>query len=305
MRAVFHRRPRPSDEGSRTGFPQAGVSTTQVSKTRVSKTGVSRAGTLLAAITLTGALAGCATAPPASDPEAVAEFRQTNDPIEPTNRVFYKINNGLDTVILKPAAQAYQYVVPGRVRTGIHNVLNNLGAPVRLVNDTLQGKPRRAGDTAMRFLINSTAGVLGVFDVAKEVGYPDHDTDFGLTLANWGVPEGPFLFLPILGPSSPREAAGFGADIAIDPFTWVGRGVTGVTAARWTRTGLGALDTRERLLDVIDQINKTALDPYATFRSLYRQNRVGKLEAMRADNRATIPIWWPGANARAQAATAR
>lgn len=282
MRAVFHRRPRPGARAARTVFSWTGA--------------------WMAILVFGGALSGCATAPPASDPEAVAEFRQTNDPIEPTNRVFYKINTGLDTVILKPAAQAYQYVVPGPVRTGIHNVLSNLGAPVRLVNDSLQGKPRRAGDTAMRFLINSTAGVLGVFDVAKNLGYPGHDTDFGLTLANWGVPEGPFLFLPILGPSSPREAAGFGADIALDPFTWVGRGVTGVTAASWTRTGLGALDTRERLLDVIDQINKTALDPYATFRSLYRQNRAGKLEAMRADNRATIPIWWPGANARAQAA---
>ena len=248
---------------------------------------------LLAACALMASLTGCATPPPPDDPEALADFRQTNDPLEPTNRVFYKINNGLDTVILKPAAQAYQYVLPEPVRTGIHNVLDNLGGPVRLVNDSLEGKPRRAGDTAMRFLINSTAGVAGIFDVAKSAGYPNHDADFALTLANWDVPEGPFLFLPVLGPSSPRDAAGFGADIAIDPFTWIGRGTTGATIAGWTRTAVGALDTRAGLLDAIDQIKKTALDPYATFRSLYRQNRAGKLAKLRADDRATIPIWWP------------
>ena len=159
---------------------------------------------------LAAAVSGCATRPPASDPDAVADFEQTNDPLEPTNRVFFAINNGLDTVILKPAAQAYAYVVPDPVRNGIHNFLSNLGTPVQLGNDMLEGKPRRAGDTTMRFLINTTVGVFGIFDVAKGWGYPDHDADFGMTLASWGVPEGPFLFLPVLGPSDPRDAVGFG-----------------------------------------------------------------------------------------------
>jgi phospholipid-binding lipoprotein MlaA len=150
------------------------------------------------AITATALLAACATPPPASDPDALADFRQTNDPLEPTNRVFYAINNGLDTVILRPAAEAYRFLLPGSVRDGIHNVLSNLGTPVQLTNDILEGKPRRAGDTTMRFVINTTAGVLGVFEVAKGWGYPNHDTDFGITLAGWGVPEGPFLFLPVL-----------------------------------------------------------------------------------------------------------
>ena len=265
---------------------------------------------LLAGALVAGCLVGCATPPPANDPDAVADFRQTNDPIEPTNRVFYKINDGIDTVLLKPAAQAYRAVLPEPVRTGIHNFLDNLGGPVRLTNDSLQGKPRRAGDTAMRFLINSTAGVAGIFDVAKGVGYPDHDTDFGLTLANWGVPEGPFLFLPILGPSNPRDVTGFATDMAIDPFTWIDRGKTGFTIASWSKTVTSALDQRSRVLDVIDQVKKTALDPYATFRSLYRQNRVGKLEKLRADNRTTIPIWWPqatngGAGAQTQPTAAR
>jgi len=248
---------------------------------------------LMTVVLLAGGLAGCATPPPADDPDAVADFRQTNDPLEPTNRVFYKINDGLDTYVMKPVAQAYRDVLPAPVRTGIHNVLDNLGGPVRLTNDSLQGKPRRAGDTAMRFLINTTAGLVGIFDVAKKVGYPAHDTDFALTLANWDVPEGPFLFLPILGPSNPRDAAGYGADIAIDPFTWIGRGTTPQKIGSWTRTAFNVLDERSGLLDVIDNVKKTALDPYATFRSLYRQNRAGKLSTLRADSAATIPIWWP------------
>jgi len=173
---------------------------------------------------LAGILTGCATPPPASDSEAVADYNDTNDPLEPTNRVFYEINNGIDTVILRPAAIAYRAVVPRPVRTGVHNVLNNLSTPVQLGNDILEAKPRRAGDTTMRFLINTTVGVLGVFDFAKDWGYPDHDADFGMTMGLWGLPAGPFLFLPVLGPSDPRDAVGFGVDQVMDPITWVGQG---------------------------------------------------------------------------------
>jgi phospholipid-binding lipoprotein MlaA len=240
------------------------------------------------------ALAACAARPPASDPDALAEYKQTNDPLEPTNRVFYAINNGLDVVILKPAAEAYRYVVPAPVRNGVHNVLGNLGTPVQLVNDMLEGKPRRAGDTAMRFVINSSVGVLGIFDVATGLGYKNHDADFGLTLASWGVPEGPFLFLPVLGPTDPRDAAGYGVDIALDPFTWVGSPHDeGLKVFNWTRYALSAVDARERALGAIDQIKKTALDPYATFRSLYRQHRHSQVEALRNDHRATVPDWFP------------
>ncbi len=256
---------------------------------------------LAASALLAGVLAGCATPPPADDPDAVADFRQTNDPLEPTNRVFYKINDGLDRAILQPVARAYRYVLPSVVRTGIHNVLNNLGAPVRLTNDILQGKPARAGETTMRFLINTSAGIGGLWDAAQEAGFPGHDTDFGLTLGIWGVKDGPFLFLPILGPSSPRDFTGFGVDIAIDPFTWIGAGTQAKTIGSWSRTGGNAIDTRSNYLDSIEQIKKTALDPYATFRSLYRQNRAAKLDEVRADKRGTVPFWRAqGASATAQ-----
>ena len=247
-------------------------------------------GSLLAAVLAT-ALAGCATPPPASDKEAVADFNETNDPLEPTNRVFYKINNGLDAYFLRPIALGYRYV-PAPVRHGVHNALANLGTPVQLANDMLEGKPRRAGDTWMRFIINTTVGGVGVFDLAKGWGYPSHDADFGLTFGVWGIPEGPFLFLPFLGPSDPRDFVGFGAGIAADPFTWVGQGAV-VTALDWSKFAVSAIDARERVLDDVDQIKKTALDPYATFRSLYRQHRASQLEAIKGDRRATVPVWFP------------
>lgn len=240
---------------------------------------------------LTGLIAGCTSRPPTNDAEALREYHETNDPWEPTNRVFYRINSGFDAVILKPAAEGWRFIMPAPVRRGIHNILANLTTPVVLSNDMMQGKPRRAGDTVMRFFINSTVGIGGVFDLATDWGYPSHGTDFGVTMALWGVPSGPFLFLPVLGPTSPRDASGFGVDIAMDPFTWVGQGAA-VTALGWTRYVVSAVDGRERVLDEVDRIKKTALDPYATFRSLYRQHRAGEIENTRNDNRATVPAWF-------------
>jgi phospholipid-binding lipoprotein MlaA len=241
---------------------------------------------------LLGSLGGCATKPPADDADAIADYNEAHDPLEPTNRAIYAFNDALDTVLLRPLAKGYRFLVPSSAREGIHNVLTNLGTPVQLSNDMLDGKPRRAGDTTMRFLINTSVGVLGFFDVAKRWGYPDHDADFGLTMALWGLPEGPYLFLPVFGPSNPRDAVGLGVNAAMDPFTWVGQGAA-VRGLNWSRFFMNGLDQRERHLDDIDSTKKTALDPYATFRSLYRQHREGQIEDLRNDNRATIPVWFP------------
>ncbi len=236
------------------------------------------------------ALSACATPPPANDPDAVAEYNQTNDPFEPSNRVFYQVNDTLDTYILRPVAVAYRDVVPGVARDSVHNLLANISSPIVFSNDVLQAKPQRAGTTMMRFLINSTAGLGGLFDVAAKVGYPEHDNDFGITLALWGVGEGPFLFLPVLGPSDPRDAGGFAVDIGLDPLTYADFG--GSNALGYSRYGLGAVDQRSRLIGDIDQIKRNALDPYATFRSLYRQNRESDIQKVRDDNQATVPAWF-------------
>jgi phospholipid-binding lipoprotein MlaA len=245
---------------------------------------------LLAAAAVLG-LAACATKPPASDVAATQEFQQNNDPYEPANRVGYAINDGLDTYLLAPAARAYRFAVPGVVRGPIHNLLQNMTTPVILINDVVQTKPRRAGDTFMRFVINTTAGVGGLFDVAAKVGYPVHSNDFGMTMALWGVPEGPFLFLPILGPTNPRDASGYGVDLAFDPLTYAPAG-HGLRTLSLVRTGLTGLDARERVLDEVDSVKKTALDPYATFRSLYRQNRESTIDQVRKDDKATVPNWY-------------
>lgn len=243
---------------------------------------------LLVALLLVSA---CAARPPADDPDALAEYRENNDPIEPANRVFYKVNDTLDTYVLAPVARGYRYAVPGAVRRPVRNVLANLSSPVVFANDVLQARPRRAGDTLMRFLINSTAGVGGLFDVATDLGYPQHGTDFGVTLALWGVGEGPFLFLPFLGPSNPRDASGFAGNILLDPLTYATFG--GVNTLNGVRAGVGLVDARERVLDPLDDVKKSALDPYATFRSLYRQNRQSTIDTTRSDDRATVPAWFP------------
>ena len=235
-------------------------------------------------------LTACADRPPASDPAALADYRELNDPVEPTNRFFYKVNDGLDTYLLRPVAVAYRNYVPGGVRRPVHNVLVNIATPAAFANDVLQGHPKKAGTMMMRFLINSTAGAGGLFDVATDLGYPDHDTDFGLTLAIWGVGDGPFLFLPVLGPSNPRDAVGFGAQAGLDPLTYAG--FPGSNTLGFSRAAVGAVDTRERLIDTIDSIKRSALDPYATFRSLYRQNRAAEIDKARPDETPTTPAWF-------------
>lgn len=251
----------------------------------------------LSALALAIMLGGCATPPPASDPDALADYKATNDPLEPTNRVFYAVNDGLLTYVLTPIARGYNFIFPAPVRTGIHNVLNNLGAPIQLANDVLETKPRRAGDTFVRFVINSSVGIGGVFDVAKLVGYPDHSADGATTLALWGIPAGPYLYLPVFGPSGVRDAAGRGVDSLVSPYTWVA--FNGIHHLNDISTGLAALDAVAPHIDDIKKLNEGALDPYATQRSLHRQLVQTNIDAVRNDRRATVPDWYPGANDRA------
>lgn len=258
---------------------------------------------LLAGLGLAALLAGCAGRAGPSGEQSAAATASEGDPLEPFNRAMYALNTQIDTYTLKPAAEAYVHVVPELVRTGIGNVLSNLSDPVVLGNDMLEGKPQRAGDTLMRFAINSTVGLLGAVDVASRLGYPAHSADFGITLALWGVGGSPYLFLPILGPGDPRDSSGRIVDIAADPFSYVGQGA-GVAIARWTGFGLKLVDQRSQYLGTFSQIRKTALDPYATFRSLFRQHRDAEIEKVRSFNEHTVPAWFPAPPpAQATAAT--
>lgn len=236
-----------------------------------------RFGPLLAAALIVIGLSGCATRPPVSDPEALAEYDANNDPMEPLNRGLYEVNNAIDAVALRPAAVVYRTLVPGPVREGVRNVLGNLRAPTILMNDLLQGEMDRAGRTASRFLINSTLGLGGILDVAEwQFGIRGHGEDFGQTLATWGLGEGPYLFLPLLGPSNVRDLAGAGVDAVASPWFWFGQGEV-VEILRWVRTGMTVLDAREGVLDTLDTLYATSLDPYSTLRSAYRQRRANEI----------------------------
>jgi phospholipid-binding lipoprotein MlaA len=231
---------------------------------------------------------GCATRPPATDADAVAEYQANNDPLEPTNRFLYRVNDVIDVNVLQPVARGYRYAVPGGVRRSIGNAVRNVSSPIRFANDVLQGHPRYAAETVTRFVVNSTVGLGGFFDVADTLGLPPHPgADFGTTLGVWGVEGGPFLFLPLLGPSNIRDATGLAGNVVLDPFTWASFG--GVNALEYSQFGVGALDTRERLLDPVDQVKRDSLDPYATFRSIYRQNRAATIEQAQQDGKPLPP----------------
>lgn len=220
--------------------------------------------------------AGCATMPDPNDAEAVAEYAKINDPAEPTNRAIFEINRGLDGALLKPVAKFYRDVTPQFFQDRINDMLDNLRSPVIFINDLLQGELKRAMATAVRFMVNSTFGLLGLNDIATEMGLEGHDEDFGQTLAVWGVPEGPYVMLPLFGPSNPRDTIGIIVDFLADPFNiWAGN--TDRDYAVLARSGTRAVDLRAIHMEALDSIEKTSLDFYASIRSLYRQRRADEI----------------------------
>lgn len=229
------------------------------------------------------AVSACATRPDPSDPVATSEYWERNDPLETLNRGTFFINDALDTMFIRPAADFYRILVPRPIRGGIRNALANLREPVTLLNDGLQGNLPRAGNTAARFAINTTLGVGGLFDAATDMGFPREREDFGQTLGVWGIDEGPYLVLPLLGPSNFRDTIGVVVDYVSDPWQYV---LTGdVRPVVTARTIIAVIDAREGLLEVVDQINRTSLDPYATIRSAYRQRRAAEIR----NDRQAVP----------------
>jgi phospholipid-binding lipoprotein MlaA len=226
---------------------------------------------------LTLGLAASAQAqPPAAPPPlgaATASAPNTGpnaDPWEKTNRWFYKFNDALDRAFIRPSATFYRHAAPRPLRAGVHNLVVNLGEPVNFVNHALQLHPTAAAATFGRFALNSTIGIAGLFDVASGAGLPERDTNFGQTLGRYGVGAGPYLFLPVFGPSSVRDATGRVADIFLDPINWLKfRDDTYFFVAR---AGAGGLDARVEADPILRDINRTATDPYATIRADYIQN---------------------------------
>jgi phospholipid-binding lipoprotein MlaA len=197
-----------------------------------------------------------------------ARLEEASDPLQPFNRAMYRFNSAVDRTVLRPLAVRYRRYVPDPVRTGIRNFFANLREPTTIVNDLLQGKFAQAGRDTMRFTINTTFGLLGLLDVATPMELRRNQEDFGQTFAVWGVPEGPYLVLPLLGPSSARDAAGLVPQYAYtDPVANVDG--TGATVAVF---GLRAVDARTSLLRA-DRMLEMQLDPYLFVRETYRQKR--------------------------------
>jgi phospholipid-binding lipoprotein MlaA len=197
------------------------------------------------------------------------------DPLEGVNRVVFGFNQVVDHLILEPSARIYHAVVPPPIRKGISNVLNNLATPITLTNDILQRNPEAAANTIKRFMVNSTLGIGGIFDHATGLGEPFHYEDFGQTLGTWGVGAGPYLVLPVLGPSNPRDLTGMVADTAVNPMTWIL-----YDAPLWQKSiplGTQIVVGREAILEDVDNLRKNSPDLYASVRDLYAQKRQAEI----------------------------
>ena len=225
---------------------------------------------LVACALVTSGCAAQSQSPAPAEPAAGEEdFR---DPFENTNRAIFDFNQRVDRAVLVPVAKAYRAALSEPLRDSLRDFLNNLNAPLIFANDTLQGKFGLAKDTFVRFLLDSTIGMVGLVDVAGRWGIPFHEQDLGVTLGVWGIAEGPYLVIPILGPSDPRDLGGSVAQGFGDPWNRLASNNNLIWIV-FARGGVSGIDQRSRLIETLADIERTSLDYYATIRSLYRQRR--------------------------------
>lgn len=208
------------------------------------------------------------------------------DPFEPINRAIFSFNNVADKIILEPAAKSYKKL-PSPIQSGIGNFLNNLKLPIVALNQLLQGQGGNAIESSGRFVINSTAGVFGLLDVAKKMGLEQKKEDFGQTLATWGMGDGFYVVLPIFGPSNIRDTAGMILTYSADPINAyaISEGESWVLPVR---TATNAIDNRSKIIDEVNALRDNSLDYYAAVRSSYYQNR--KAAILNNDDNAQTPL---------------
>ena len=190
-----------------------------------------------------------------------------NDPLEPMNRAIFQFNEVVDDNIFEPVAKTYKYITPDPVETGVSNFFSNIGEVSTIANDVFQFKFKQAGYDFLRFSINTTIGVLGIFDVATSVGLKKNNEDFGQTLGYWGIPQGPYLVLPFFGASTFRDAPGLYADMQISPINQLDN------EEELTLNALNAISTRARLLRATKILDTAAKDKYIFIRESYLQKR--------------------------------
>ena len=213
--------------------------------------------------------------------ELSKKTKPVKDCFEPLNRVTFAVNMGLDKVIFKPVAKGYR-ILPSPVRAGVSNALDNLSNLVTIPNNVLQGELKKAGVNTGRFVINTTIGIIGIFDVAQNLGFPEYEKeDYGQTLGVMGVGPGCYLVLPVIGPSTVRDTAGSFINIlGGDP--WYNASVNGnneylSNSDYLTSRVLTGIDFRAKNIDSLDNLEKNSMDLYASFRSLYLQDRQQKI----------------------------
>ena len=219
-----------------------------------------------------GLISGCATGPD----------RKPGDPFEPMNRVIFNFNDGVDRVIAVPVAKGYQKVTPQPLRTAVSNFFSNLGDLTNAANALLQLKFTDATEDIMRFAFNSVFGLGGLLDWATPAGLPKHHQDFGLTLGHWGIPSGPYLVLPLFGPSTVRDSMGLIVDVKFNPLNYM------EPAVRNPLYVLQFISVRSDLLGASDLLQQAALDKYSFVRDAYTQQRRARLRGT-SDNATPLP----------------
>ena len=238
------------------------------------------------------------TAPPA--PGAAPDT--ISDPLEKLNRFDYRISLAVDRFFIHPATMIYTHILPHPLRDGVHNAVGNFNEPIVFVNDVLQLRPRRALRTALRFLINTTLGIGGLFDVAKRpyIKLVHHENGFADTLGYYGIPAGPYIYLPVIGPSSPRDLVGGLADLVTQP-RLLGKMVNPDNDKPLIKSSIqlgtygaalyiaGGLDERDRNDDALRALKAGSVDPYAAMRAAWVQARAGEIAGLKAHGH-TSPI---------------
>lgn len=225
----------------------------------------------------TGAVDALNTVEPGTEP-LIGLPADAYDPIEPVNRAIFRFNNVADDYVIRPIANTYETVVPEPIQMNVRNVLRNLRQPVIFANEVLQGDWEGAEVAISRFFLNSTVGLLGLVDIAsfdKRLAY--RTEDFGQTLGHWGVPEGPYLVLPILGPSTARDTAGIIVDTLADPFRILTGAADVDPAVNYGRAAVTYIDARAETFDGLDELERSSVDFYAAVRSAYRQTRIAAI----------------------------
>lgn len=238
---------------------------------------------LLTSVLMCPAFAENMSAPVSTQTEEEINSVEINDPLEPFNRTVYAVNGVIDGLVVKPLAITWRLVLPQEARDCAGNFFTNLKAPVTTVNHLLQGEPTRAAVSIGRFLINTTLGILGFFDAAEDFGISGEETTFNETLGRWGVNTGPYLIIPILGPSSCRHVVGMGGDYFMQPYNYYFNGDSkhGDSWVPYAISGTEAVHQRNLVLESVDDVVANSADPYATFRSAYFQYQSHRLEKLK------------------------